>query len=74
MASKSPQELQMQTGGTGVTGMESWDSAGPKFLPLQWEPALPSKGSWWAEARTGGDVVLQVKTRLEREKKNNQPR
>lgn len=48
MAPKSPGDCKCRgkLGGTGVTGMESWDSAGPRFPPLQWEPALPSKGSW----------------------------
>jgi len=47
--------------GTAVTGMESWDSAVPKFPPLQQELTLPSEGSCQSEARTGHDAVLQVR-------------
>lgn len=63
MVLKSPRDFKCggKPWGTGVTGTERWDSAVPKFPPLQWEPTLPSKGSRRSEARTGQDAVLQVK-------------
>lgn len=73
VALKSPRDFKcrVKPWGTGVTGMERWDSAVPKFPSLQWEPALPSEGSCWSEARTRRDAVLQVKAGKMRRKKNS---